>query len=79
MSARDQANKLDFFQAIQSDSTTTANTTYVGFACAGTLTSEAKWMIFKAVVTGGNVAVTWADGNPDADNIWDNRASLTYV
>ena len=75
MSARDAANKLDFAQALQTDSSSTADTTYFGFACAGTATSEAKWGIMKITVTSGDVAVTWALGSPDQKNIWDIRSN----
>jgi hypothetical protein len=64
--------------AIQTDETTTAGTTYVGKAAIGSATSAAAWQIFKIVDTGGNLAITWADSDALFDNIWDNRASLTY-
>ena len=64
--------------ATQTDETTTANTTYVGKATIGSATSSAVWQIFKILDTGGNLAITWADSNDSFDNIWDNRASLTY-
>ena len=79
MSARDAANKLDFFQAIRTDSTTTTGTTYVGFACSGTLNSEAKWIIFKLVVTSGDVATTWPNGDRSSVFVWDDRVGYTYV
>jgi len=55
------------------------NIEYVGLAEAGTQTSEAKWQIKKLVYSGGNlVQVLFADGDTNFDNIWDNRASLSY-
>lgn len=66
--------------ATRSDSATTANVTYVGIADCGTATSAARWKIFKVDETTTDTAiVTYADGNEAFDNIWDNRASLTYA
>jgi len=57
-------------------------TTYIGWAEIGSTTSDAVWRIAKIVETtsGGTVTSieTWADKNQYFDNIWDNRASLTY-
>lgn len=52
--------------------------TYVGVANTGTLTSAASWKIKKITESGSQLIITWADGNSNEDNIWDNRASLTY-
>jgi hypothetical protein len=59
------------------------DTLYIGDALPGTATSSATWSIKKIVFTedvGGNTdaVITWADGNSNRDNIWDNRLSLTY-
>ncbi len=51
--------------------------TYIGDAIPGTLTSAAAWRIKKLDETTGLI-MTWADGNALFDNIWDNRAALTY-
>lgn len=57
-----------------------ADLSYVGKAVAGTATSAAVWQIKKLVFnTEGDVTTTFADGNADFDNIWDDRASLTYT
>ena len=53
-------------------------TTYLGYADAGSLTSAAVWAVKKIVETGSDVSITWADGNKDFDNIWDDRLTLTY-
>lgn len=50
---------------------------YIGEAPVGSATSAAVWRIKKVDETSGTI-VTWADGNSQFDNIWDNRASLTY-
>lgn len=59
------------------DDTTTANVTYVGYAAPGAATSAASWKIKKLDATSGLV-VRFADGNANFDNVWDNRASLSY-
>ena len=54
-----------------------ATISYVGSAPPGSLTSAAVWSIKRLDSTSGLV-VLWADGNSEADNIWNNRASLSY-
>lgn len=49
---------------------------YLGEGLFGALTSEAKWKIKKIDLSSG-VAITSSSEN--FDQIWDNRASLTYV
>jgi len=51
---------------------------YVGYAKTGSTTSTAVWKIFR-VTTTNPVAIEYSDGNAFYDNIWDNRASLTYL
>lgn len=56
-----------------------ATTGYVGEALPGTATSAAGWRIKKMVFgADGDVMTTFADGDAAFDNIWDDRASLTY-
>jgi hypothetical protein len=50
---------------------------YVGKALTGSATSSAVWQVFKLDTTAGLI-ITYADGNDLFDNIWDNRASLSY-
>ena len=57
---------------------TVGTTTYLGYANPGTLTSAALWAVKKVVETGGDAVFTWADGDKEFDNIWDDRLSLTY-
>ena len=64
--------------AVRTDGTTTSNTTYVGTAEIGSLQSSASWKIFRMVDNSGDLTITYADGNDNFDNIWDNRASLSY-
>ena len=54
-------------------------TTYLGYADAGSLTSAPLWAIKKIDEVSNDVAITWADGNTNFDNIWDNRLTLTYA
>ncbi len=54
-----------------------ATVSYIGQAVTGSSTATAVWRIKKMDTTSG-IVITWADGNPNFDNIWDNRASLTY-
>lgn len=51
--------------------------TYVGKAPIGSLTSAAVWQIMKIDETSG-LAITWANGTNEMNNVWDNRASLSY-
>lgn len=55
-----------------------ATTTYIGKAKAGTMTSDASWQIQRIYVLGSVTSIRYADGNLKFDNIWDNRASLSY-
>lgn len=55
-----------------------ANTTYVGYAKLGTATSAASWKILKISVSGTVTTTTYADGDDLFNNIWDDRASLSY-
>lgn len=57
--------------------TVTATTFYLGKATPGTATSSASWSIMRIDESAGTVT-TWADGNADFDNVWDNRQSLSY-
>lgn len=53
-------------------------TTYIGYAPAGSSGASAVWAIKRVVETGLDITVTWADGNKNKDNIWNNRTSLVY-
>lgn len=50
--------------------------TYFGFASPASATSAARWKI-KRLTQATNV-FQLADGNDQYDNVWDNRASLSY-
>lgn len=53
--------------------------TYVGEAVEGSADSGALWRIKRMSASGTVTTISWADGNSNFDNIWDNRASLTYT
>lgn len=58
---------------------TGTGTIYRGWAVPGTATSAASWRITRIVETSGDFVMTFADGNNNFDNIWDNRVSLSYA
>jgi hypothetical protein len=58
--------------------TTDGSVIYCGWAERGSLTSAAKWRIKRITISGSLISMSWADGNINFDNIWNNRASLTY-
>lgn len=64
-------------QAFRTDATSTADVTYLGWATPGTTTSSASWKIAK-VDESSDAFITWADGNANYDNVWDDRVSLSY-
>jgi hypothetical protein len=52
---------------------------YKAEAPVGTSTSAASWRIQKIEFgIDGDVSITWADGNANFDNIWDNRSSYVF-
>ncbi len=57
-----------------------ANVVYEGYAAPGTAESAAAWQIVKHTYDGSNNHLTtkFADGTNDYNQVWDNRASLSY-
>jgi hypothetical protein len=53
------------------------NITYIGKAPTGSDPSASVWQIQKIDETSGTV-ITWASGNANFINAWDDRATLTY-
>lgn len=53
------------------------NLMYIGQAAPGSPTSAASWSIRKISSTGGNLSVEWASAGR-FNQVWDNRASLSY-
>lgn len=65
------AKRIDF----ESDSTIV----YKGEAQPGAVDSAAVWRIHRLVLNSEfDVVQTWADGDANFDNIWDDRLSLSY-
>ena len=58
---------------------TIGGVTYIGSAECGSASSSAKWQIQRITTVGAVQTIEWADGNGQFDNIWDNRAALTYA
>jgi hypothetical protein len=58
----------------------TASTTiiYIGSALPGSLSSQAVWRIQRVDLTTSEIKILFADSDQNFDNIWDNRASLSY-
>ena len=56
------------------------NIEYFGKANIGTLTSDALWQIKKLSYDSNQniTTVEWADGDIAFNNVWDDRASLSY-
>ena len=54
-----------------------SNILYVGKAAIGSLTSAEVWQIMKVDETSGTI-VTYADGDDNYDNEFDEREALSY-
>jgi hypothetical protein len=66
--------------AIQIERDGQGNPIYLGLASPGTATSVSLWQIRSLTFDGQSnlTAMQYADGNPNFDNIWDDRGSLNY-
>jgi hypothetical protein len=64
------------YKTIVDEASTTI--TYVGKAVAGSATSASVWQVSKYTVSGNTLVQTTADGDFLFNNVFDNRASLTY-
>lgn len=54
-----------------------ATYTYIGHAIPGADESVAEWRIKR--MTNANLTILFADGDVNFDNVWDDRATLTYL
>jgi len=55
------------------------DTIFIGDAIFGSASGSAVWRIKKFTFSSGNpTSKKWADANDNYDNIWNNRASLSY-
>lgn len=71
------ATDLLLTQAIAYDGNN--QTEYIGYALPGTGKGEAKWLIKKLTYSSGLVTdIQFAGGSAQFDQIWNNRASLSY-
>lgn len=52
--------------------------TYLGYADPGTSNASALWQIRRITTTGEDLLIEYADGDALFDNVWDDRASLSY-
>ena len=70
---------LDNRYTLNSDQVST-NVFYRGDAASGSLESDPVWRISRVFMyeDGENIEITFADGNTNFDNIWDNRTILNY-
>ena len=51
---------------------------YLGTGPTGVSESAPAWSIKRLTKTGTVLLIEWADGNPEYDKVWANRASLSY-
>jgi hypothetical protein len=55
-----------------------ANTTYIGLANPGTLTSSSNWQIKRITTSGTQTFIEFAGSDLSFTKKWDDRASLSY-
>lgn len=53
-------------------------TVYIGIARVAASGAQAVWQIRKIVTIGAETRFYFADGDDRYNNVWDNRASLSY-
>lgn len=68
--------QVDYAQVVDEASDTV---TYIGKAEPGSAENAAVWQIKKITISGTETITTWADGDVQFNNVWDNRAGLTYA
>lgn len=66
-----------FFEPVLVDESN-PNIIYKGFASPAAQVGDPVWAIQKISNTGDVCAYQWADGNKNFDNVWNNRAALSY-
>lgn len=70
-------NTTDVIYASRVDDAS-ATVTYIGKAAVGSANGSAVWQISRMTVSGTVTTIEYADGNISFDNVWDNRAALSY-
>ena len=53
--------------------------TYIGEATPGSAVTAALWRIRRLKEVGDDLEIRWAGGSESLTNIWNNRASFTYI
>ena len=56
-----------------------AGTVYTGYALRGASGATASWFIMKQVTSGNVTSIRFASAPFTMNQIWDDRASLTYT
>ena len=74
----DVTNDTPYTLLIENDAN--GNAVYVGKADPGSLSSASVWQVKRITwdANGNPTAVEWADGDAKFDNVWDDRAALSY-
>lgn len=68
----------DYPKLLQLIDEASATITYIGKAQTDSSTSSALWQI-ERIDTSAGTAIKWADGDDKFDNVWTDRAILTYL
>lgn len=58
--------------------TVSATLLYVGEADFGSAETASNWRIKRLITTGTVLKIDYADGNERYDNVWTDRATLSY-
>lgn len=70
--------QLPIAQSMSMKLTQVGSVYYIGIAAPGTAEATAKWQAFKLDTSSG-IKKTYADGNPDFDNVATDLTALSYV
>lgn len=52
---------------------------YVGKAAVGSVDADAAWQVVRYTTPGVVLKAEYANGSDGFTNVWDNRATLTYI
>ena len=69
---------MQFYKPIRIDDSG-AGLIYKGYAVVGTLPTASSWAIQRIRREADVDVVTWANGNRNFSNVWNNREALTYL
>jgi hypothetical protein len=75
-----RASPVEITQPTYVTRTDSASSTvlYVGYANPGSSPGSAVWQIIRYTTSGNEFYGEYADSNDNFDNVWNNRASLSY-